>query len=78
MEQNNINFNLLPLNPHKIRTFDRRKAFLNWLVKSSMEICFLQETYSTPEVENIWKKQWKGDLFFSHGTGHSRGVFLFL
>ena len=37
-------------------------------------ICFLQETYSTRDVENIWRKQWRGDLFFSHGTCQSKGV----
>ena len=35
---------------------------------------FLQETYSTRDVENIWKNQWRGNLFFSHGTCHSKGV----
>ena len=76
MGRNNINFNLLSLNARGLRTFDRRKAFFNWLAKSSADICFLQETYSTSEVENIWKKQWKGDMFFSHGTGHSKGVLI--
>ena len=27
-------------------------------------------------MEHIWKKQWKGDMFFSHGTGHSKGVLI--
>ena len=76
MGRNNINFNLLSLNARGLRTFDRRKAFFNWSAKSSADICFLQETYSTSEVENIWKKQWKGDMFFSHGTGHSKGVLI--
>lgn len=33
-------------------------------------------SYNTPEVENMWKKQWKGKMFFSHGTNHSRGVLI--
>ena len=66
----------MSLNARGLRTFDRRKAFFNWLTKSSADICFLQETCSTSEVENIWKKQWKGDMFFSHGTGHSKGVLI--
>ena len=37
---------------------------------------FLQETYSTPEVVNIWKKQWRGDTFFSHGSCHSKGTMI--
>ena len=76
MERNNINFNLLSLNARGLHTFDRWKAFFNWLAKSSADICFLQETYSTSEVEHIWKKQWKGDMFFSHGTGHSKEVLI--
>ena len=45
-----------------------------WLNECKYDIVFLQETYSTLEVENIWKTQWQGKLFFSHGTNHSCGV----
>ena len=76
MGRQNICFELLSLNARGLRSFDRRKSFFNWLFKSSADICFLQETYSTPEVENMWKKQWKGKMFFSHGTNHSRGVLI--
>ena len=31
-----------------IRSFEKRKALLNWLYKSQADICFLQDTYSTP------------------------------
>jgi len=43
-------------------------------MKDKADIIFQQETYSTPEVENAWKSQWMGELFFSHGSEHSRGV----
>ena len=35
---------------------------------------FLQETCSTAEVEDIWRTQSQGKLFFSRGTCHSCGV----
>ena len=76
MGLNNINFKLLSLNARGIRSFDKRKTIFNWLCKSGADICFLQETYSSKEVENIWRKQWKGDMFFSHGSSHSRGVLI--
>ena len=76
MGHQNINFKLLSLNARGIRSSDKRKSMFNWLLKSSADICFLQETYSTPEVESEWKKQWKGETFFSHGTNHSRGVLI--
>ena len=74
MGLDNVDFSLLSLNARGIRTFEKRKAIFGWLLNFEANICFLQETYSTQEVENIWRKQWKGNMFFSHGSGHSRGV----
>ena len=34
---------------------------------------FLQETYSTEDVEENWILEWGGPILFSHGTNHSRG-----
>ena len=78
MGHQNINFKLLSLNARGIRSCDRKKSIFNWLLKSSADICFLQETCSTPEVEMNGKNQWKGETFFSHGTNYSIGPFLFL
>ena len=39
---------------------------------------FFYETYSEPNDENIWKSEWGGDMFFSHGSIHSRGVCILL
>ena len=75
----NNEFNLLSLNVRGIRTFEKRKAVFSWLVNSDADIIFLQETYSgTPDIENIWRKQWKGEMFFSHGSNHSRGVLVLI
>lgn len=62
----NVNFGLLSLNARGIRTLEKRKALFQWLSKDKAEVVFLQETYSSPDVENIWKTQWKGDLYFAH------------
>ena len=35
------------------------------VMRQQVDICFIQETYSTKEVENVWKKQWKGEMYFS-------------
>ena len=73
----NINyFKLVSLNVRGIRSFEKRKAVLNCLYKSEADICFLQETYSTPENVNTWKQQWKGDTFFAHGNSHSKGTMI--
>ena len=70
----NLNFRILSLNVRGIRSFDKRKALFYWLTKERSDIIFLQETYSTPDVEKFWKSQWRGDIFFSHGSEHSRGL----
>ena len=74
MDSNNLKFKTLSLNFWGIRTFEKRKSIFNWLTKQNSDICFLQETYSTEQIENQWKKQWSGDIFFAHGSNHSRGV----
>ena len=70
----NNEFNFLSLKVRGIRNFLKRKAVFSWLVNSDADIIFLQETYSARDIENIWRKQWKGEMFFSHGSNHSRGV----
>ena len=72
----NVNFGLLSLNVRGIRTFEKRKALFLWLSKNKADIAFLQETYSLSDVENLWKTQWKGDLYFAHGSEHCRGVLI--
>ena len=34
----------------------------------------LQETFSEPKDERVWKNEWGGDIFFLHGSNHSKGV----
>ena len=78
MDRSNLQFKLLSLNVRGtgIRTFNKRKCILNWLNKQNADTYFLQETYSTEELENQWRKQWRGDLFFAHGTSHSKGTLI--
>ena len=41
---------------------------------ANMIYFFLQETYSDKTIENVWRAEWGGDIFYSHGSKHSRGV----
>ena len=72
--KDNVDFKLISLNVRGIRFATKRKALLLWLNKQKADIVFLQETYSTKEVEPVWNTQWKGKMFYSHGTNHSCGV----
>lgn len=46
-----------------LKSFEKRKAIFNWLVEQNADLCFLQETYSTEEIEIQWKAQWPGESF---------------
>ena len=53
----NYNFNLLSLNAWEIRDYFKRKSIFTWVKQQNADIVFLQETYSTPDIENEWKFQ---------------------
>ena len=71
MDRSNLKFKTISLNVRGIRTFEKRKSIFNWIIKQNSDICFLQETCSTEEIENQWKKQWPGDIYFAHGSFHT-------
>ena len=72
----NYNFKLLSLNARGIRDYFKRKSIFTFVKQQNTDIVFLQETYSTPDIENEWKFQWQGKMLFGHGTNHSRGVLI--
>jgi len=49
-----------------------------WIEKQKSDITFLQETSSTPEILTDWKFQWRGEMIYSHGSNHSRGVLVLI
>ena len=55
---------------------NKRGKVLTWLGNKTDNVIFLQETHSTlgSGVESDWKKNWEGDIHFSHGASNSRGV----
>ena len=71
---NSFKLKVFFLNVRGIRDQTKRRSIFLFLKDQNAKIYFLQETYSEPGDENIWKKEWGGELFFSHGTKHSKGV----
>ena len=69
-----VNLDVLSLNVRGIRDLTKRRSIFSFLKDLKANIYFLQETYSEPNDENIWKNEWGGEIFFSHGTNHSKGV----
>jgi len=69
---------LISLNVRGIREKVKRKRILEWCKNKGGDIVFLQETYSTPDVETRWRAELEGSIYFSHGTNHSRGVMVLI
>ena len=79
MEGNNFQFKLLSLNARGIRTFEKRKCIFNCLGKQNADIYFLQETYSTGELEIIGGNSGEETcLFFARGTSHIKGTLILI
>ena len=52
----------------------KRRRVFNYLKQLKSDVFLLQETHSTVESEELWRKQWRGSIFFSHGESNARGV----
>ena len=68
----------MSLNARGIRDLQKRKSIFTWIEKQKADITFLQETCSTPEILTDWKFQWRGEMIYSHGSNHSRGVLVLI
>ena len=69
------NLNFFSLNVRGLKSDSRkRKKIFDYFRKKTNMIVYLQETHSTPEVEQNWKDEWNGEIIFSHGSSQSRGV----
>ena len=74
----NVCFNVLSLNVRGIRDLNKRKSIFTWVRNQKADIIFLQETFSTPDIFDSWKFQWRGDMYYSHGSNHSKGVLVLI
>jgi len=68
----------IPLNIRGINKAIKRRNLFRWLQNGKYGIIYLQETYSYKTIENVWSAEWGGDIFYSHGSKHSRGVMILI
>ena len=54
----------MELNIRRIRDQIKGEASLHIFKDHSPKMFFLQETYSEPSDEMIWKREWRGEIFF--------------
>ena len=68
-----MSVNIRGLNERK-----KRRSVFRWLKREKVDICFIQESFSVQDSERMWKNEWGGEMFFSHGTNHGRGVIILI
>ena len=76
--ENNSDISIGSLNVRGINDEIKRNSVFKWAKKKKFDILFLQETYSSVDNESRWKQEWGGDIFFAHGTKHSKGVMIMI
>jgi exonuclease III len=65
--------NIISFNVNGLSQKNKSIAIFEKLAKFN-SISLLQETHSTIKTEKIWKDDWKGNIYFSHGSSNSKGV----
>ena len=73
-----IDLKCLSVNIRGLNKSLKRRTVFRWLHNQHCPFVFLQETYSSKECENIWQAEWGGEVFFSHGTKHSKGTMILI
>ena len=71
-----LRLSFLSINARGLNQARKRRQVFRWAHNSKADIIFLQETYSTESVEEIWRSEWGGKIHYSHGSRHSRGVMI--
>lgn len=61
-------------NARGLRDYQKRKKYFHYFHIKAYDVICLQETHSTVNVAKIWKTQWGGQIFYSHGINNARGV----
>ena len=65
---------LITLNVRGLNSSRKRRAIFRQLHHKNASIIFLQETYSTNNLEKVWSNEWGSKIYFCHGSKHSKGV----
>ena len=70
----NDSINIFSFNARGLATRTKRVAIFLWLKAKGRGKFLLQECHSNANQEHIWKPDWDGEIFVSHGESNCRGV----
>ena len=66
---------IISLNVRGLRNQNKRGAIFSYLKTQKSTVFCLQETYLLSNNEKVWSLEWDGQIIYSHGTAHSKGVY---
>ena len=64
----------MSLNVRGLRNREKRRSIFAYLKNQEANVSFLQETFSNSRDKKVWAAEWGGQIFYWHGSGHSKGV----
>ena len=74
MAKSKHGLNIISLNVRGLRDTKKRSDCFFWLKEKHFDICLLQETYWTPDIEPKILKEWGKHQILNFGTSHSKGT----
>ena len=68
------NLSCTTLNVRGLNNARKRRQVFRWLHEGRFQVIFLQEVYSSRNLERVWSAEWGGKVVYSHGSKHSIGT----
>ena len=62
------------LNARGLRSEQKRREIFWFLKQKGFDVIFIQESHSSPEIEDKWKKEWGGEITYNHYNSRARGT----
>ena len=56
----------------------KRRQVFHYVRDKKADIVLIQESHSNKVSQKIWRNEWRGKVFFSHGDSNARGVCILL
>ena len=74
-----LNFKIISLNVRGLRSLKKRvKQYSSGWKNKSRTLYFFKKRTVRLRMRIFWRTQWKGKLFFSHGSNHSKGTMILI
>ena len=70
------NLSCTTLNVRGLNNACKRRQVFRWLHEGRFQVIFLQEVYSSRNLERVWSAEWGGKVVYSHRSKHSSGTLI--